>query len=110
MLYFDQIKKKARLTHKHCPHCQKDCNVKTYKEHRRLFFNQAKKSWYVPLSTSEQTAAESDVDSSLASEEDSSSDGGSSMFEETEDLTSSAISHHAGHAGELYLNYQITCC
>ena len=30
-----------------------------------------------------------------------------SMFEETEDLTSSAISHHAGHAGELYLSYQI---
>ena len=47
------------------------------------------------------------LNSSLASEEHDSSDGGSSMFEETEDLTSSAISHHAGHAGELYLSYQI---
>ena len=67
----------ARLTHKYCPHCQKDCNVKTYKEHRRLFFNPAKKSWYVPPSTSEQTAVESDVESlnsSLASEEHDSSD------------------------------------
>ena len=66
----------------------------------------------VRSSTSEQTAVESDVESlnsSLAStsEEHNSSDGGSFMFEETEDLTSSAISHHAGHAGELYLNYQI---
>ena len=88
----------------------KDCNVKTYKEHIRLFFNPAKKSWYIPPSTSEQTAVESDVESlnsSLASEEHDSSDGGSSMFEETKDLTSSAISHQAGHAGELYLNYHI---
>ena len=81
------------MTHKYCPYCQKDCNVKTYKEHRRLFYNPDKKSWYV-ASTSEQTAIESYVeslDSSLAIEDHDSCDGDSSMLEET--LARSTVFH-----------------
>ena len=114
--YFSMIRaKRVRLivTHKYCPHCQKDCNVKTYKEHRRLFFNLDKKSWYV-ASTSEQTAIESDVeslDSFLASEDHDSSDGDLSMFEETEeDVARSTVFHHEGEFYSGYSDVVLVLC
>lgn len=38
--------KRVRFTYKFCPHCEKECNIKTYKEHKRLFFNPDLKTWY----------------------------------------------------------------
>ena len=81
--------KRLRLTHRYCPHCQKECNVKTYKEHKRLFFNSDTMSWYV-ASTSEQTAAEKDLEGlsgSPANEE--MQDHDSSCESEMEDVDSS---------------------
>ena len=81
--------KRIRMTHRYCPHCQKDCNIKTYKEHKRLYFYSDTRSWYV-ASTFEQGAAESDsegLSSSLASEEKEDHD--SSFESEVENFDSS---------------------
>ena len=81
--------KRIRLTHRYCPHCQKECNIKTYKEHKRLFFNPDTITWYV-ASTFEPGAAESDsegLSSSLASEEKEDHD--SSFEREVENFDSS---------------------
>ena len=61
--------KKTRLSHKCCPYCKKDCNIKTYKDHKRLHFDSDMKSWYVS-SASDGAAFESDIEglsSSLSS-------------------------------------------
>ena len=55
--------KRIRLTHKYCPHCEKECNIKTYKDHKRLFFNHDSKSWYCE-GTSSTRATDGDGDSS----------------------------------------------
>ena len=33
------------LSHKWCPHCGKELNIKTYKEHKRLYYNESTKEW-----------------------------------------------------------------
>lgn len=38
--------KRMRLTHKFCPHCKRECNIKTYKDHKRLYFSQEENTWY----------------------------------------------------------------
>ena len=58
--------KRKRLTHKYCPHCGKDCNIKTYRDHKRLFFNRDSKSWYCESFNAAQEATEDS--SSLGSE------------------------------------------
>ena len=30
-----------------CPHCNKELNIKRYKEHKRLYFNEVTKQWMV---------------------------------------------------------------
>ena len=48
----DMPKLKRRIiTHRFCPHCKKELNVKTFKHHRRLFFDEASNTWVVDLST-----------------------------------------------------------
>ena len=37
--------KKSLLTHRRCPHCGKVLNIKTFKEHRRLYYDDATKLW-----------------------------------------------------------------
>lgn len=41
--------KRARITKSHriCPHCSKELNIKTYKEHRRLYYDSSTSKWYV---------------------------------------------------------------
>ena len=34
-----------KLSHKWCPHCRKELNIKPYKEHKRLYFNESTKQW-----------------------------------------------------------------
>ena len=53
--------KKTRLSRKYCPHCKKDCNIKTYKDHKRLYFDSDTKFWYVS-SASDGAAVESDIE------------------------------------------------
>ena len=36
---------RSRLTHKKCPHCGKNVNLKTFKEHRRLYYDSGKRTW-----------------------------------------------------------------
>ena len=41
-------RKKPRVsaaTHRICPHCDKELNIKTYRAHRRLYFDSQSKSW-----------------------------------------------------------------
>ena len=38
--------KKSRLSHKICPHCDRELNIRTYKEHKRLYFHEESNSWY----------------------------------------------------------------
>ena len=78
-----------KVDDRYCPHCQKECNIKTYKEHKRLFFSPDTMSWYIP-STFEQTAAENDLEGlsgSLANEE--MEDHDSSFESEVENFDSS---------------------
>lgn len=55
------VAKRRKLTHKYCPHCKKECNIKTYKDHKRLFFNPESKAWYQE-SANESATHESDED------------------------------------------------
>jgi len=43
--------KRPCISHRHCPHCDKLLNVKTFKEHKRLFFDRDTKLWHRVLST-----------------------------------------------------------
>lgn len=38
--------KRSKLSYKVCPHCQKELNIRTYKDHKRLYFNEETKSWF----------------------------------------------------------------
>ena len=43
-------RKKPRVsaaTHRICPHCDKELNIKTYRAHRRLYFDSQSKSWLI---------------------------------------------------------------
>lgn len=62
--------KRVRFTYKFCPHCEKECNIKTYKEHKRLFFNPDLKTWYSAQSLPE-NKVDSDSDSLLSFPDDS---------------------------------------
>lgn len=55
--------KRPRFSHRHCPHCDNLLNVKTFKEHKRLFFDRDTKLWHrVPNTVS--------GESSLSNEEE----------------------------------------
>ena len=62
------------LTHRVCPHCNREINIKTYRDHRRLYFNEMSKSWLVaPASCSTMSDDQvSSSGSSIFSESDSS--------------------------------------
>lgn len=38
--------KRSKLSHKFCPHCKKECNIKTYRDHKRLHYSQVENTWY----------------------------------------------------------------
>lgn len=38
--------KKPKLIHKLCPHCNKQLNLKSYMEHKRLHFDESSKCWH----------------------------------------------------------------
>ena len=39
------LKRQRISTHKICPHCNKELNIKTYKDHKQLYFNADTKVW-----------------------------------------------------------------
>jgi len=51
--------KKTRLSHRVCPHCDRELNIRTYKEHKRLYFREYSNSWYKTVNV-EQSADDSD--------------------------------------------------
>ena len=61
---------KRALSHKFCPHCKKSCNIKTYREHKRLYFSQDLNHWYATdyTTNSEEEAEELDLDLDLTDE------------------------------------------
>ena len=61
--------KKLKLMYKYCPHCQKQCSIKAYKDHKRLFFNSETNSWVTVTALTATHGAESDS-TSLSSEDD----------------------------------------
>ena len=68
---------RPRLTHKYCPHCNKEINTKTYKEHRRLYFDVASKSWLtVGISSVETYESDSSGSSPFSSTPELTDDGG----------------------------------
>ena len=83
--------KRLRLTHRYCPHCQKECNIKTYKDHKKLFYNPDTVSWYV-ASTFKDRVTESDSESfnsSLPSDDEENHDKHDSSSEsEVENFSS----------------------
>lgn len=65
--------KRIKLTHKYCPHCRRQCNIKTYRSHKRLYFSRETKSWSVP----QLAKADNDLESAESDfESPGSSDGG----------------------------------
>lgn len=73
------ITKKPKLTHKLCPHCNKQLNIKTYKEHKRLHFHESSRSWYKSTPTLECDGSDSSEISSPDSPEMDSSSESSGM-------------------------------
>ena len=71
--------KRVKLSYKYCPHCKKDCNIKTYKEHRRLFFDSELKTWYHAAPSQ---VAERDVESDSESSNSIPSNDSSDDFDE----------------------------
>ena len=61
--------KKLKLMYKYCPHCQKQCSIKAYKDHKRLFFNSETNSWVTVAALTATHGGESDS-TSLSSEDD----------------------------------------
>lgn len=37
--------KRSRDEYMHCPHCEKEMNIKRFKEHERLYFNNESQVW-----------------------------------------------------------------
>ena len=69
--------KRLRLMYKFCPHCSKQCKIKRYNTHKRLYFNAETKVWIVEPSTEDpdhsslsREPEEHDTDSSLSLESD----------------------------------------
>ena len=50
-------RKRMKRTHKICPHCNKEINIKTFKDHKRLYYNEVSKTWIVQ-SVSKRTTVE----------------------------------------------------
>lgn len=69
-----------KFTHRVCPHCDREINIKTYREHRRLYFNETSRSWFV--ATGNTTKADDHQESS----------SNSSALSSAEELTENEIS------------------
>ena len=39
------MKSAKKVTHKVCPHCKKELNLKTYKDHKRLYYDISSNTW-----------------------------------------------------------------
>lgn len=53
--------KKPKVSHRLCKHCNKTLNVKTYKEHKRLYYDQATRHWYQAQEEHEEASPTSQV-------------------------------------------------
>ena len=62
--------KRPRLSHRHCPHCNKVLNVKTFKDHKRLFFDRDTKSWHKAANPSNEAGKELEITSLLSFSDD----------------------------------------
>ena len=53
-------RKRMMRTHKICPHCNKEINIKTFKDHKRLYYNEVSKTWIVQSVSKRTISYESD--------------------------------------------------
>ena len=68
---------KRRRKYKNCEHCRKDLSIKIYKEHKRLYYNPATKSWCKDLDQQDDSSTEfsdafSDIDKLMDSDSEKS--------------------------------------
>ena len=61
-------------TYKYCPHCNKQLNLKTYKEHKRLHFDESSRMWYTVESDDSSEISSPEDDRSSSSSESSNMD------------------------------------
>lgn len=81
------------LKYKVCPHCSRSLNVKTFKEHKRLFFSEESSTWIVETHDTDTDSSIEPGDSEIESLHDdmvtheqlSSSDMDMDVFPETSD-------------------------
>lgn len=77
--------KRVRLAYKFCPHCKRECNIKTYKQHKRLFFNSDLKTWYTARTLPEKrVSSDSNTDSLCSFPSDKSNDSEKELLDEVE--------------------------
>ena len=53
-------RKRIKRTYKICPHCNKEINIKTFKAHKRLYYNDVSKAWIVQSVSKRTISYESD--------------------------------------------------
>ena len=53
--------KRKKFHYKWCPHCSKQLNIKKYKEHERLFYDQERKVWVKEGTTSDEESISSEL-------------------------------------------------
>ena len=73
--------RRLKTLYKYCPHCQKMCNIKTYRYHKRLFFDTETSTWLTSFKTTpshpskacyDYEGADSDSTISLSTDEETS--------------------------------------
>ena len=110
--------KRLKVMYKYCPHCQKQCSIKAYKDHKRLFFNLEANLWVTVASLSATHEAESDS-TSLSSEDDiniehtfsfepTASESGGTNVAYTRDIANDAVETDSPSANGKGKNH-ITC-
>ena len=67
--------KRLKLMYKYCPHCQRQCHIKAYKDHKRLYFNSDTNTWVtVPDLEQQGSCIDSDSTIDLSSEDECTED------------------------------------
>jgi len=84
---FSMDAKRLKLLYKFCPHCQKQCNIKTYKDHKRLYFNVETKSWLTATSCNSASAKYSAIPEEVAYDSDSSLSHDSDADDQSQDVS-----------------------
>ena len=57
--------KRLKLMYKYCPNCQRQCHIKAYKDHKRLYFNSDTNTWVTVPDLEQQGSCDIDSDSTI---------------------------------------------